>query len=272
MASKVINFGDLEFPSSDGNEEIKFFLKFHCIKFSNRRTIRANKTAPRHGSIKLPMPPNMLTQTSTTYVRDQSVESGLAEAFKGTSRGLFGFLPLGGFGAGLSQLVEPTLSPFPRTMMDASEMLFQNTNQRLFQFNYQLVAKNYGEAREINEIAKVFEGFGLPKNSGNTFRADNPANWWWEAQDKSGAPLDAAAWLGSPTLTFLQNLSVDRTSSGGVYAISGDGGPPLPMSVSIGVQFIEMEPVMLDTDLSIQPRSKIIIGNLKGGEASAEGG
>ena len=66
----VITFGNLKFPSDDGNEEVKFFLKFHCIKFSNKRTIRSQKSAPEHGTITLPMPPNMLTQTATTFMRD----------------------------------------------------------------------------------------------------------------------------------------------------------------------------------------------------------
>ena len=266
----VITFGDLKFPSEDGNNEVQFFLKFNCVKFSNKRSIRANKTAPRHGSITLPMPPNMLTQTATTFMRDASVESGLSEFIEksGAAR-----TPLGGFLTGVGQIFEP-LKAFPRTMMDAGEMIFNGTNQRVFQFNYQLVAKNYKEAREINEIAKAFEGFSLPKDSGDTFRMDHPANWWWEAQDVNGAPLDAAAWLGSPTLTFLQNLSVDRTSSGGVYALANEGGGnPLPMSVSIGVQFVEMEPVMLGDDRQIKPRSAIIIGNLSnGGGAGVEGG
>jgi hypothetical protein len=157
-------------------------------------------------------------------------------------------------------------------MMDAAEMVFSGTNQRLFQFTYQLVARNYGEARDINEISKVFEAFSLPSDSGETFRMNHPPNWYWEAKDSGGKTLPADAWLGSPALTFLQNISVDRTSSGGVYALSGEGGVPLPMSVSISVQFVEMEPVMLGKNRQIQPRSAIIAGNISSGGAAAEGG
>ena len=264
----VITFGDLKFPSDDGNEEVKFFLKFHCIKFSNKRTIRSKRSAPEHGTITLPMPPNMLTQTATTFMRDSSVESGLSEFLNktGASRGI-----LGGIGAGIAQITEP-FKAFPQTMMDAAEMVFSGTNQRLFQFNYQLVAKNYGEARVINEISKVFEAFSLPSDSGETFRMNHPPNWYWDAQGTNGQTLPADAWLGSPSLTFLQNISVDRTSSGGVYAISGEGGVPLPMSVSIGVQFVEMEPVMLGKNRQIQPRSAIIAGNIPAAAPAAEGG
>ena len=267
---------NFSFPPNSGDDDVQLFLRFNCKRFSVLRAQKAKGGGPQHFlSVKLPMPPNMVATSALSFAKDTTIESALRENL-GESDGEFFKTGISGVIASLFQGVGQAATlkkgnPF-QVQIDMGEMVFNESVSRVFQFNYQLVARNHGEAQEIANIARAFEGYSLPRKSPNLpiFRMEMPPIWTWVAEDKSGKRLSQELWTGQNKPAFLQNVTVDRTSSGGVYAVNtpdGEGDSILPLSTSIALQFVEIEPNIFDPDSrEIKSRSQIIVGERsKGG-------
>ena len=253
-------------PTNDG--DVQLFLKFQCKRYSVRRATKARGGSVPFLKVKLPMPPNMVATSALSFAKDATIESTLAEM------GFGGILsPTRGIGGIISSITTGAAQSFRRdpkkafqVQMDTGEMIFNEAVSRVFQFNYQLVAKNYQEAQLISNIAAAFEGYALPRTSTTLkrFRMEMPPIWTWAATDEKGNPLPNEHWTGQNKPAFLQNVTVDRTSSGGVYSLSdgtGTSSTLLPLSTSIALQFVEIEPNLFDADSnSIKSRSQIISG------------
>lgn len=259
---------NFSFPPNSGDDDVQLFLKFQCKRYSVRREKKAQGGTIPFLKVKLPMPPNMVATSALSFAKDATIESTLAEmGFGGilsTERGIGGIISSITTGAAQSFRRDPNKAF--QVQMDTGEMIFNESVSRVFQFNYQLVAKNYKEAQEISKIASAFEGYALPRVSTTLkkFRMEMPPIWTWAAVDAGGNPLPNEHWTGQNKPAFLQNVTVDRTSSGGVYSLSdgsGESSTLLPLSTSIALQFVEIEPNIFDSDSnSIKSRSQIITG------------
>ena len=262
---------NLSFPPNSGDNDVQLFLKFQCKRYSVRRETKAQGGSIPFLKVKLPMPPNMVATSALSFAKDATIESTTAEmGFGGiisTESGIFGILNsmLRGAGQAFKQAYLFPDMPF-KVQMDTGEMVFNESVSRVFQFNYQLVARNYQEAEVISKIASAFEGYALPRTSSvvKKFRMEMPPIWTWVAEDRDGKRLSGEFWTGQNKPAFLQNVTVDRTSSGGVYALNkpnGGGDDILPLSTSIALQFVEIEPNLFDVDSnSIRSRSQVITG------------
>ena len=255
---------NFSFPPNSGDDDVQLFLKFQCKRYSVRRAKKAQGGTIPFLKVKLPMPPNMVATSALSFAKDATIESSLVEmgvpGIVSRDSGPIGILKSIFTGIGQSAFRDPNKAF--QVQMDAGEMIFNESVSRVFQFNYQLVAKNFEEAQEISRIAAAFEGYALPRSSTTLkrFRMEMPPIWTWAATDAGGNPLPSQHWTGQNQPSFLQNVTVDRTSSGGVYSLS-DGSTFLPLSTSIALQFVEIEPNLFDGDSGeIKSRSQIISG------------
>lgn len=250
-------------------DDVQLFLKFNCKRYSVRRFTKAKGGGELYLSVKLPMPPNMVATSALSFAKDATIESALRERKlnieDGVETGLEGLRQ--SFLEGVLQSFRQEPGDTFKVQMDTGEMVFNEAVSRVFQFNYQLVAKNHNEAQAIADIAKAFEGYSLPRSINGKlkrYRMEMPPIWTWVAEDKGGQKLSQEFWTGQNKPAFLQNVTVDRTSSGGVYALNtpdGKGDAILPLSTSIALQFVEIEPNLFDAESnSIKSRSQVIAG------------
>jgi hypothetical protein len=259
---------NFSFPPNSGDDDVQLFLKFQCKRYSVRREKKAQGGTIPFLKVKLPMPPNMVATSALSFAKDATIESSIVEmgleGIVSSDSGPIGMLRSMFTGAFQSAFRDPNKAF--QVQMDAGEMIFNEAVSRVFQFNYQLVARNYQEAEVISKIASAFEGYALPRVSTTLkkFRMEMPPIWTWAAVDAGGNPLPNEHWTGQNKPAFLQNVTVDRTSSGGVYSLSdgsGESSTLLPLSTSIALQFVEIEPNIFDSDSnSIKSRSQIITG------------
>jgi hypothetical protein len=251
-----------------GKDDVQLFLKFNCKRYSVRRLAKAQGGGEVYLKVKLPMPPNMVATSALSFAKDATIESTIKEYDRNRGEGeAGGLVGLGqSFAEGIFQSLRTEATDTFKVQMDTGEMIFNEAVSRVFQFNYQLVAKNHNEAQAIADIAKAFEGYSLPRSTNELrrFRMEMPPIWTWVAEDRNGTRLPGEFWTGQNKPAFLQNVTVDRTSSGGVYALNtpnGKGDSILPLSTSIALQFVEIEPNLFDVDSnSIRSRSQVITG------------
>ena len=239
-----INFNTHIFPSSpDLRARIPLWLKFYCYEFSNNSLYRAGASilgAPHIRTIQVPAPRQFSTVTDVEYNVAIGSEDTVTKA--DPLDGLFGETTT--FIARMPDALLEFIGLGVSEKMDMSDTKFKGVNKRTFTFKIIMTARTEEDAQAASDICDAFEALALPTARLNVYskNVDHPPMWTFGI-----GPLDDLnndrSWSGQPQLSLLDKVTVSKSGFQDSYAIS-NGGKLKPLSQTILLNFVELEPAM----------------------------
>lgn len=191
-------------------------------------------------SIALHMPQSGLEFTHVNRYEDISLSGAITSAARTITSGLGGALAgraidnLAGAGSTLNKLGGNPINP-------AIEIVFSNTLQRIFRFEFLLAPRNQEESITINRIIRTLKFHGAPEINDGVGGLGLGLTWIPPAEFDITFYNKGIENLKLPRINtcVLQQLDVDYNPTG-MYATFRNG---YPVAVRIMMELVELEPV-----------------------------
>lgn len=256
----------LIFPAAQKDQsKIPLWLKFFCYEYSDNSLIRTGASlgiGPMLKCIMLPAPKEFVTKTDNVYdtglVKDD--KTTMTRADPQTAENI-GAIPGAATAAATANLSEMFLN-FPTWIaeqydlgvkidMDMSDSKFRGTNKRVYNFKMILAARSVEDSNLASNICDTFEAFSLPSARIALFskHVAHPPLWKFGIGPGNNANIDRS-WSGQPQLCVLDQITVSKTGFQDNYGISDENGQIKPLSQTINMTFVELEPALRSASFS----------------------
>lgn len=250
----------LIFPVAQKDQsKIPLWLKFFCYEYSDNSLIRTGASlgvGPMLKCIMLPAPKEFVTKTDNVYdtglVKDD--KTTMTRADPQTAENIGG-IP-GAAGAAVAAASTEFFLNFPTWVaeqfdlgvkidMDMSDSKFRGTNKRVYNFKMILAARSVEDSNLASKICDTFEAFSLPSARIALFskHVAHPPLWKFGIGPGNNANIDRS-WSGQPQLCVLDQITVSKTGFQDNYGISDENGQIKPLSQTINMTFVELEPAL----------------------------
>lgn len=233
----------LQFPPSGDKyeQDIPIWLNFKVGNYStfNRNRTRNFINGNNYGHIALPYPRQMATSNTQNYVAGASTNIQAIE-----TGGNLGFV-LGQQIIATKELFNSFLSGGNVVRFDHFETILEPGARRVHAYEFNLVAKNKGQAAAANAIALTFQTNVFPiANTDSILTMRHPPLWHIYATRLGGgfgSTEERSYWDGDPQICVLKSADINKSPILNTPFTTSDYKP---LAVNIKLQFQELEPAM----------------------------
>lgn len=266
----------LVYPHSpDIQRTIPLWMKFYCYEYSANYIARARNVMGSGGdsaagqgnqettgsstmggtllgSVYVPAPPELSIYTDAAYNTRVNDPSTMTQAHPANT---LGFNPLAPIEEGIEYVSEIFAGGV--IDLDLSDATFQGVNKRVYTFKIMMPAWTAKDAEAASDICSFFQSYQLPtvatpvlESLGFATKAHHPAMWIFGVGKGDNHGIDTD-WLGDCQLSVMDGLNINKTAFKNNYGISAPGGNIKPLSQSVTLSFVELEPAFRSTSRSV---------------------